>query len=285
MARPSEIPATELFPQRPTAPQRENIIIDKGFQNKDTALADYPKLQVSTPTKLISQKIEQGSASSSVQTKESYTMKAPETFAQAVKPLTRKKPDTSPAKEEFEFLTKQALPIMAIDKQYERAHIASLIKPDAPGSSNIVQTWPRQLFTDGSMNGEAILEEIGQSFPNNFSTDLKIFKSRKKSLHYQNTLKCTESDRIKYLSKEFKIRGWTPKLVSKPPVKVSPRATSTSPSKNALKKRLKKALKEMDDDQSNEEDIMLLLEEVTSENDNGDMLDPTGIAAAYLESY
>ncbi|KAG5605602.1 hypothetical protein H5410_027094 [Solanum commersonii] len=146
-----------------------------------------------------------------------------------------------------------------------------------------------QLFTDGSMNGGAILEEIGKSFPNNFSTDLKIFKSRKKSLHYQNTLKCnfakTESNRIKYLSKEIKIQGWIPKLVSKLLVKVSPRAASTSPSKNALKKRLNKALKEMDDDQSNEEDIMLLLEEVTSENDNGDMLDPTGIAAAYLKSY
>ncbi|KAG5605601.1 hypothetical protein H5410_027093 [Solanum commersonii] len=106
MARPFEIPATGLFPQRPTASQRKNIIIDKGFQNKDTTLADYPKLQVNTLTKLINQKIEQGSASSSVQTKESYIMKAPETFAQA-----------------------QALPIMAIDKQYERAHIASLIKP------------------------------------------------------------------------------------------------------------------------------------------------------------
>ncbi|KAH0672561.1 hypothetical protein KY290_024789 [Solanum tuberosum] len=95
----------------------------------------------------------------------------------------------------------------------------------------------------------------------------------------------TDSDRIKYLSKEIKIRGWTPKLVSKPPVKVSPRAASTSPSKNALKKRLKKALKEMDDDQSSEEDIMFLLEEVTYENDSGDMLDPTGIAVAYLDSY
>ncbi|KAG5579988.1 hypothetical protein H5410_050615 [Solanum commersonii] len=68
-------------------------------------------------------------------------------------------------------------------------------------------------------------------------------------------------------------------------IKVSPKAASTSPSKNVLKERLKKALKEMDDNQSNEEDIMLLLEEVTSEKDNGAMLDPTGIALAYLDFY
>ncbi|KAH0722201.1 hypothetical protein KY289_005245 [Solanum tuberosum] len=49
--------------------------------------------------------------------------------------------------------------------------------------------------------------------------------------------------------------------------------------------RLKKALEEMDDDQSSEKDIRLLLEEVTSENDNGDMLDPVRIGAAYLDSY
>ncbi|WMV25421.1 hypothetical protein MTR67_018806 [Solanum verrucosum] len=128
MARPFDIPTTGLFPLRPTVPQRANIIIDKGFQNKYTALADYPKLEVNTPTKLISQKISQGSTSSSVQTKESYTMKAPETFAQAVKPLIGKKHDTPPTKEEFEFLTKQDLPIMAIDKQYEGTPIASLIK-------------------------------------------------------------------------------------------------------------------------------------------------------------
>ncbi|KAG5571273.1 hypothetical protein H5410_061039 [Solanum commersonii] len=71
--------------------------------------------------------------------------------------------------------------------------------------------------------------------------------------------------------------------MSKPQVKVSPRAAS--PSKNALKEIIKKALKEMDDDQSIEEDIMLLLEEVTSEKDNGDMLDPTRIDAAYIDSY
>ncbi|KAG5576347.1 hypothetical protein H5410_056481 [Solanum commersonii] len=99
--------------------------------NKYTALADYPKLEAKppTPTKLINQKIDKGSTSSSVQNKESYTMKAPETFAQAVKPTVAKKPDAIPIKEEFEFTTKQALPIMAIDKQYEGPPIASLIKP------------------------------------------------------------------------------------------------------------------------------------------------------------
>ncbi|KAH0722200.1 hypothetical protein KY285_004813 [Solanum tuberosum] len=80
---------------------------------------------------------------------------------------------------------------------------------------------------------------------------------------------------------EFQIK----EEISTLPVKVLPRETSASPSKNALKDRLKKALKEMDDDQSSEEDIRLFLEEVTSENENGDMLDPTGIAATYLDSY
>ncbi|KAG5579419.1 hypothetical protein H5410_050046 [Solanum commersonii] len=111
MARPFEIPTIGLFPLRPTAPQRANIIIDKGFQNRYTDLAGYPKLEVNTPTNLISQKISQESTSSSVQTKESYTMKAPKTFAQAVKPLTGKKPDTPPTKEEFKFLTNLIKPV------------------------------------------------------------------------------------------------------------------------------------------------------------------------------
>ncbi|KAG5571274.1 hypothetical protein H5410_061040 [Solanum commersonii] len=62
MARPFEILATRLY----------------------AALADYPKLQVNTLTKLISQNIEQESTSFSVQTKESYPMKAPETVASLI---------------------------------------------------------------------------------------------------------------------------------------------------------------------------------------------------------
>ncbi|KAH0638716.1 hypothetical protein KY285_035302 [Solanum tuberosum] len=95
----------------------------------------------------------------------------------------------------------------------------------------------------------------------------------------------TDSDRIKYLSKEIKIRGWVPKVIYKSLVRVLPRSATSSPSKNVLKEKLKKALEKMDDDQTSEEDIMLLLEEVTSENDNRDMLDPSGIAATYLDSY
>ncbi|KAG5606719.1 hypothetical protein H5410_028211 [Solanum commersonii] len=140
----------------------------------------------------------------------------------------------------------------------------------------------------GSTNGGAILEEIEIYFPNNFSIGLKNFRPRKKYLHYENTLKCANT----LLRKEFLIfylgtllrQRWTPKVLSKTPAKVSPRVASTSPSKKVLKERLRKALKEKDDDQSSEKDIMLLLEEVTYD-DNGDMLDPTGIAAAYLDSY
>uniref|UniRef100_M1DMF7 Uncharacterized protein n=1 Tax=Solanum tuberosum TaxID=4113 RepID=M1DMF7_SOLTU len=173
MARPFEVPPSGVLPQKLTVPRGINSMMDIGFQNRYAALADYPRLQATIPTKLINQKIEQGTTSSS-----------------------------------------KRIPYII--------------------------SW-------------------------NFAK--------------------TKSDRIKYLSKEIKIRGWTPKVISKTPVKVSPKAASTSPSKNVLKERLKKALKEMDDDQSNEEDIMLLLEEVMSEKDNGDMLDPTGIASAYLDSY
>ncbi|KAG5579980.1 hypothetical protein H5410_050607 [Solanum commersonii] len=95
MARPFEVPPSGVLPQKLTVPRGINSMMDIGFQNRYAALADYPRLQVTTPTKLINQKIEQGTTSSSVQTKESYTMKAPETFAQA----------------------------------YEGTHIANLIKP------------------------------------------------------------------------------------------------------------------------------------------------------------
>ncbi|XP_047261312.1 uncharacterized protein LOC124894837 [Capsicum annuum] len=83
------------------------------FQNKYAALAEFPKLPPPMLTRLVDLKtnkpFDKGqSSSSSVQSKQSYTMKAPETFAQAVDPTTGKTTTTTPPiKEEFKFVTTQ----------------------------------------------------------------------------------------------------------------------------------------------------------------------------------
>ncbi|KAG5575497.1 hypothetical protein H5410_055631 [Solanum commersonii] len=63
--------------------------------------------------------------SSSVQTKASYAMKTPESFAQAINPeLTKTVPTkTIPKEESFEFIVSQALPLMALNKEYESIDI------------------------------------------------------------------------------------------------------------------------------------------------------------------
>ncbi|KAG5632211.1 hypothetical protein H5410_003928 [Solanum commersonii] len=74
---------------------------------------------------------EQGTSSSSVQTKESYTMKPPESFAQAVNPeltkTTHSKP--TPKEESFKFIVSQVLPIMALNKEYGNVDTGVLIRP------------------------------------------------------------------------------------------------------------------------------------------------------------
>jgi len=84
---------------------------------------------------------EQGTSSSSVQTKESYTMKPPESFAQSVNPeltkTTHSKP--SPKKESFEFIVSQVLPIMALNKEYGNVDTIVLIRP-CYTNSNYVDT-------------------------------------------------------------------------------------------------------------------------------------------------
>ncbi|WMV59302.1 hypothetical protein MTR67_052687 [Solanum verrucosum] len=96
MARPFIRPP--LAPAKAEAPQRPEL----PFQNKFTALAEYPrlpcplqsqppKLPCSPQPKLINLRptklFDKGaSSSSSIQTKESYSMKTPEFFAQDVNP-------------------------------------------------------------------------------------------------------------------------------------------------------------------------------------------------------
>ncbi|WMV49256.1 hypothetical protein MTR67_042641 [Solanum verrucosum] len=92
MARPFIL--SPLTPTKVETSQRP----EQTFQNKFTALADYPRLSCPSLQKLPCppqpkminpmpiKPFEQGTSSSSIQTKESYTMKPPESFAQAVNP-------------------------------------------------------------------------------------------------------------------------------------------------------------------------------------------------------
>ncbi|KAH0740523.1 hypothetical protein KY290_033566 [Solanum tuberosum] len=140
MARPFLLPP--LTPAKTETPQRPEL----AFQNKFTALADYPRLPYPPQQKLPkllcppqpktinlrpTKPFEQGTSSSSVQTKESYTMKPPESFAQAVNPELTKtilsKP--IPKEESFEFIVSQVLPIMALNKEYGNVDAGVLIKP------------------------------------------------------------------------------------------------------------------------------------------------------------
>ncbi|WMV37467.1 hypothetical protein MTR67_030852 [Solanum verrucosum] len=116
------------------------------FQNKFTSLADFPRLPCPTQPKLTkllcppqpklinlrpTKPPVQEASSSSVQTKASYAMKTPESFAQAVNPeLTKTIPTKAiPKEESFEFIVSQTLPLMALNKEYENFDIGTLIKP------------------------------------------------------------------------------------------------------------------------------------------------------------
>lgn len=126
MARPFDSPPTASAPLRPSVPQRPELKTElhSPFRNKYAALAELPKLPPPMPSKLVDLKTNKpfdkgSSSSSSVQSKQSYTMKTPESFAKAVDPAITKTTPTSPAKEEFKFVTTQVIPIIALDKEYE----------------------------------------------------------------------------------------------------------------------------------------------------------------------
>ncbi|KAF3613829.1 hypothetical protein FXO37_36210, partial [Capsicum annuum] len=101
-----------------------------------------------------------------------------------------------------------------------------------------------------------------------------------------------EQHRIKYLSKEIRVKGWTPKPAASKTLdkekSAATSSTSASHSKKALKEKLKKALQDMESLDANEEEILQLLDEASStgsSDNNGDMLNPKGIAMAYLDPY
>ncbi|XP_047259886.1 uncharacterized protein LOC124892712, partial [Capsicum annuum] len=137
MARPFDTPAATSNPLRPTVPQRPTLKAEVQSQNRYSALTElqFPKLSPPLPSKLVdlktNQPLEKGSSatSSSVQTKQSYAMKAPETFAQAVNPAIAKPTPPSPSKEEFKFVTTNVMPILALDKAYEGYPLNQLAKP------------------------------------------------------------------------------------------------------------------------------------------------------------
>ncbi|KAG5572758.1 hypothetical protein H5410_062524 [Solanum commersonii] len=137
MSRPFIHPP--LAPAKAEAPQR----LELTFQNKFTTLADYPRLPSPSQPKLPcppqpklinlipTKPFDQRASSRSIQTKESYAMKAPESFAQAVNPeLTKTIPSKpNPKEESFDFVISQVLPIMALNKEYGNGDTEHLIRP------------------------------------------------------------------------------------------------------------------------------------------------------------
>ncbi|WMV30220.1 hypothetical protein MTR67_023605, partial [Solanum verrucosum] len=111
-----------------------------------TAFANYPRLPCPAQPKLpkllcppqpklinlrSTKSLAQEASSSSVQTKASYAMKTPESFAQAVKPELIKAIPSKPTRKEksFEFIISQVLPLMALNKEYENVDTGTLIRP------------------------------------------------------------------------------------------------------------------------------------------------------------
>ena len=113
----------------------------------------------------------------------------------------------------------------------------------------------------------------------------KYYVNRRISYILSWTFDITEVHRIKHLTKTIKIKGWVPK--DKPSKGKQVASTSGSQqgskeSKAELKQKLLQALNRLED--TNPLEIQTLLESSSSSsNDNGDMLDPQGIAQAYLD--
>ncbi|XP_060203104.1 uncharacterized protein LOC132631536 isoform X2 [Lycium barbarum] len=94
----------------------------------------------------------------------------------------------------------------------------------------------------------------------------------------------TEVHRIKHLSKTIKIKGWIPKDKKQKMKQASTSCrTGSTKSKADLKKKLLQALNRLDE--ADPLKIQELLDTISSStSDNGDMLDPQGMAQAYLDN-
>ena len=99
------------------------------------------------------------------------------------------------------------------------------------------------------------------------------------------TFVIADFDRIKFLSKEIRIKGWSPARKGNPSPSKGKEISQASPSKSDLKKRLEKALSELDEN-PDEAAINQLLDEASSQSDdNGDMLNPKALARSYLNPF
>ncbi|KAG5608600.1 hypothetical protein H5410_019881 [Solanum commersonii] len=241
MARPFIHPP--LAPAKTESHQRPEL----PFQNRFTALAEYPRLPTRQPKliNLISAKhFDKGTfSSSSIQKKESYVMKAPESFAQAVNPELTKPTTSSPTEERFnrdiEHSKDENNP--AIIKYFRFTIKRFLDHFEWPRHTWFIKYCPnvtKAIIQGGFMNGgihsERYKSKIGR--PNNLSSNL-ILK----------------------------------RLVL--------------PSKAELREKLKKALENFD--KHNEKQIMQLIEDAafieSSNEDNGDMCNPKGMVLAYID--
>ncbi|TMW94189.1 hypothetical protein EJD97_010641 [Solanum chilense] len=109
----------------------------------------------------------------------------------------------------------------------------------------------------------------------------------KKCLYYITswTFVIANFDRIKFLSKEIMIKGWSPAKKDGPSSSKKKSSSSPSPSKSELKKRLEKVLSELEDE-PDEEAINRLLDEASSQSDdNCEMLKPKALARSYLNPF
>ncbi|XP_027769923.1 uncharacterized protein LOC114075951 isoform X2 [Solanum pennellii] len=140
---PNQVRPTALNPGANPYPIRPSL-----SQNRYSALAHFPPLnqtalpQCSSSNMLVLKKPFSQDPESSVspsgklrfsqkQTSESYAMKQPENFAEAVSPATKKVTGKalSTEKENFEVYPLYTLPILALDKELENFEIRNLLKP------------------------------------------------------------------------------------------------------------------------------------------------------------
>lgn len=143
------------------------------------------------------------------------------------------------------------------------------------------QVMPKR-FRDGYLQFQ--VEENISTLPEHIKL-CKYFFKRRLSYIVSWTFCVSEFDRIKYLSKETRIKGWSPKVRESPSKKPQ---IKSSPSKSELKKRLEKALSDLDNEKDNpdQEAIEQLLEQASSQSDdNGDMLIPKALAQSYLNPF
>lgn len=131
------------------------------------------------------------------------------------------------------------------------------------------------------------IDENISTLPENIKL-CKYFFRRHLSYIISWTFCTAEFDRIKYLSKEIWIKGWSPAKRESPWSSTKKTSVKVSPSKSELKQRLEKALSELDDEKVNPDEAAIeqLLEEASSQSDdNSDMLYPKALAQSYLNPF